>query len=202
MNDLQPIQFHTDTIYLVEHNGQPYTPVRPLVENIGLDWASQYVKLTSKKERWGVVMIPTPSAGGNQETICIPIRKTAAFLYSIDADRVRHDLKEKVEMYQEECDEVLWNYWTKGIAINGQVVPEDSMVISKDEYIELLKSKVAMLEAGRRKRPNRPLTDEDKKEIISMYSSGMSQADIVRATGRSKATVCYLVKFRSDGQEV
>ena len=66
MAELYPVTFHGDTIFCVEHDEQPYTPVRPIIENMGLDWASQSVKLNSSKERWGVVIIATPSNGGEQ----------------------------------------------------------------------------------------------------------------------------------------
>ena len=63
MAELSPVTFHGDTIFCVEHDAQPYTPVRPIIENMGLDWASQSVKLNAGKERWGVVIIATPSNG-------------------------------------------------------------------------------------------------------------------------------------------
>lgn len=44
MAELYPVTFHGDTIFCVEHDEQPYTPVRPIIENMGLDWASQSVK--------------------------------------------------------------------------------------------------------------------------------------------------------------
>lgn len=38
------VPFHSTELYLVEHNGQPYTPMKPIVEGMGLDWKSQYAK--------------------------------------------------------------------------------------------------------------------------------------------------------------
>ena len=44
------------------------------------------------------------------------VRKLPAFLASINPKKVRADLREKVILYQNECDDALWDYWTKGRA--------------------------------------------------------------------------------------
>lgn len=113
---MQPVQFHGDTIYCVEQDGQPYTAVKPIVEHMGLDWRSQATKIRSNRERWGVVMITTPSTSGDQETTCMPVRKLPAFMASINPKKVRPELRKKIELYQNECDDALWDYWTKGHA--------------------------------------------------------------------------------------
>lgn len=113
---LSPVPFHGDTIFCTTINGQPFTPVKPIIENLGLNWPSQTAKLNANKERWGVAIIATPSEGGQQQTLCMPVRKLPAFLASINPKKVRADLRPKIELYQAECDEALWNYWTKGRA--------------------------------------------------------------------------------------
>lgn len=113
---LSPISFHGDTIYVVDHQGEPFAPLRPIVENIGLDWPGQSSKLARNRARWGVEMISTPSASGLQKTLCIPVRKLAGFLATINPAKVRNDLRAKIICYQNECDDALWNYWTTGQA--------------------------------------------------------------------------------------
>lgn len=116
MSQLSPVTFHGDTIFCIILNDQPYTPVKPIVENLGLSWGTQSVKLNSNRERWGVSMIETPSEGGAQQTLCIPVRKLPAFLASINPKKVRPELRPKIELYQAECDDALWDYWMKGRA--------------------------------------------------------------------------------------
>ena len=53
---------------------------------------------------------------------CIPVRKLPAWLYSVNPNKVKPELRETVIMYQNECDDVLWDYWTKGQAINQRKV--------------------------------------------------------------------------------
>ena len=115
-HELSVIPFNQDTIYLTEHEGEPYVPLRPIVENLGLDWGSQYRKVMADQKRWGVVMMTTPSSGGPQETLCIPLRKVAAFLTTIEPRKTREAVRPKLIIYQDTCDQVLWDYWTKGHA--------------------------------------------------------------------------------------
>ncbi|MBA2881805.1 hypothetical protein HNR65_002136 [Desulfosalsimonas propionicica] len=110
---LTPVSFHGDTIYTVEHEGEPYAPVRPIVENMGLAWPPQREKLRRQADRWGVTIIVTPSSGGSQETVCIPVRKVAGFLATINHNKVKNGLRAKVLAYQRECDDALWDYWTR-----------------------------------------------------------------------------------------
>ncbi len=106
------IPFHDDEILLFERDGEPFVPVKPICERLGLDWGSQWAKLRARPERYGIVILRTPSAGGEQETTCLPLRKLPAWLYSIHPNKVRPDLKETVERYQAECDDVLWRHWS------------------------------------------------------------------------------------------
>lgn len=42
------VPFHGDTLYLVNHEGEAQVPMRPVVEGMGLDWASQFTKIKQR----------------------------------------------------------------------------------------------------------------------------------------------------------
>jgi hypothetical protein len=107
----QTIFFHNTQLSIVEHNNQPYVPMKLVVEGMGLDWKSQHRKLVSNP-RWGMVKMTIPSSGGIQEMLCIPLRKLFGWFNSISANKVKPECKEAVIKYQEECDDVLWSHWT------------------------------------------------------------------------------------------
>ena len=110
MNTLITIPFHNQTVFAIEHDGQPYAAMRPIIENLGLSWATQYRKITEKFSK-GVVIIATPSAGGLQENICLPLATLPGFLYSISPTKVKPALREIIIAYQEECTSVLFNHF-------------------------------------------------------------------------------------------
>ncbi len=111
------VPFHGAELYVVNHNGEPYTPMKPIVEGMGLDWKSQHKKISQRFSK-GMVEITMPSAGGVQAMICMALRKLAAWLNSISPNKVRPEIRDKVIQYQEECDDVLYEYWTKGHVVN------------------------------------------------------------------------------------
>jgi len=181
MYELQSVSFHNDTVYLVNNDGVPYFPVRPLVENMGLTWQGQHIKLTTQKKWSTVTMITTVAADGKQrKMLCLPLRKLPAFLYSIEADKVRPDLKEKVEIYQEECDEVLWNYWTKGFAINQR--------FGLDTLREVIRQELATCIHPRRAAA-KPVSAEEAARMREYILAGHGTTETARLTGRSVSTV-------------
>lgn len=112
------VPFHNTELFLIEHNGQPYTPMKPIVDGMGLTWQSQHRKLTENQGRWGIIKMMIPTRGDMQEAICLPLRKLLAWLTTISPNKVKPELRDTVIKYQEECDDVLWDYWTKGKAVN------------------------------------------------------------------------------------
>ncbi|MCE7556395.1 phage antirepressor N-terminal domain-containing protein [Aliivibrio fischeri] len=113
MPNQMSVPFHGANLLLVEHQNQPYVPMKMIVEGMGLDWASQFKKLKATPERWGVVMTTIPSIDENNEVSCLPLRKLFGWLNSLQVKRVREDIREKVIQYQNECDDVLYQYWTE-----------------------------------------------------------------------------------------
>lgn len=108
------VPFHGQSLATIFHEGQPFVAMRPIVENIGIDWAGQTVKLKKQKEKFGCCDISTPSNGGVQSMLCLPLKKLNGWLFSINPERVRADIKDKLIQYQEECFSVLYEYWSKG----------------------------------------------------------------------------------------
>ncbi|ENA1186681.1 phage antirepressor Ant [Salmonella enterica] len=113
------VPFHGAELYVVNHNGEPYTPMKPIVEGMGMDWASQFTKI-KQRFKTSIVKITMQLPGDEQrrEIICLALRKLAGWLQTISPNKVRPEIRDKVIQYQEECDDVLYDYWTKGKAEN------------------------------------------------------------------------------------
>lgn len=120
MNTLAQISapFNGAELLIVEYSNQPYTAMRPIVEGMGLDWKAQSVKI---KQRFNSVVgeITTTGKDGKQyQMLCLPLKKLFGWLMTISPNKVKPELRDTVIKYQAECDDVLWDYWTKGQAIN------------------------------------------------------------------------------------
>ena len=137
------VPFHGVDLYVVEHNGQPYTPMKPIITGMGLTWHGQHAKIKANATRWGVLELRTPSAGGLQDMLCMPLRKLPGWLSGIEAGKVKSDeARAKVVAFQNECDDVLWQYWNEGIAINPRqafaVNPGDVLTKEEAETLRLM----------------------------------------------------------------
>lgn len=98
--------------------GIAYVAMKPIVENLGMSWGTQQQKLTRSKEKFGCIHMNIPSAGGIQKMLVLPLKKLNGWLFSINPEKVRADIRDKLIQYQEECFTVLHDYWTKGKAEN------------------------------------------------------------------------------------
>ncbi|EFO0970398.1 phage antirepressor N-terminal domain-containing protein [Escherichia albertii] len=113
------VPFHGAELYVVNHNGEPYTPMKPIVEGMGMDWASQFTKMKQRFKTCIVkITMQLPGDEQRREIICLALRKLAGWLQTISPNKVRPEIRDKVIQYQEECDDVLYEYWTKGHVVN------------------------------------------------------------------------------------
>jgi len=89
------LSFHGQHIITAMAVGVAYVAMKPSVENIGLDWKSQYAKLNSQREKFGCGDIAIPTKGGLQKMICIPLKKLNGWLFSINPAKVRDDIRDR-----------------------------------------------------------------------------------------------------------
>lgn len=120
MNSLTQIAvpFHNSELIVVDYNNQPYTAMRPIVEGMGLAWQAQFDKLKQRFSSVIMEIMTTGKDGKQYQMLCLPLKKLFGWLMTISPNKVKPELRDTVIKYQEECDDVLWDYWTKGKAVN------------------------------------------------------------------------------------
>nr|WP_274711606.1 phage antirepressor N-terminal domain-containing protein [Xenorhabdus bovienii] len=64
------VSFYGSDLYVVNHNGEPYVPMKPIVEGMGLAWGVQFFKLKQRFSK-GVSEIEIPTKTGNQDMVCL-----------------------------------------------------------------------------------------------------------------------------------
>ena len=112
-NSLITVPFLGDNLFLVSLNDEPYTPMKPIVEGMGLSWQPQQRKLSQNAERLGITIMVIPSGRGEQETVCMPVRKLPGWMMTIHPEKAKPEIRQRVIEYQNKCDDVLWEYWTQ-----------------------------------------------------------------------------------------
>ncbi|AWY20096.1 phage antirepressor N-terminal domain-containing protein [Moraxella bovis] len=112
------VKFYDDVLITIEQDNIQYVAIRPIVENMGLEWSTQKQKL-DRNPKFNCVHMNTVAKDGKiREVLCMPIKKLNGWLFSINPEKVRADIRHIVEQYQEECFTVLHDYWHKGVAVN------------------------------------------------------------------------------------
>ncbi|OTP82625.1 phage antirepressor N-terminal domain-containing protein [Gilliamella apicola] len=114
---LETIQFHNQSLIVLNHENKPYIAMKPVCENIGLDWAAQLKRIKRHQVlSSGMVMMTTPSKQGLQEYVCLPISMLNGWLFGIDTNRVKPEIRKTLEQYQLECFDVLYHHFMPKVA--------------------------------------------------------------------------------------
>ncbi|MFK7255890.1 phage antirepressor N-terminal domain-containing protein [Acinetobacter baumannii] len=158
----QTVFFHNSQLSIVEYNNQPYVPMKLVVEGMGLDWKSQYRKI-AKKFKTCMVKMTIQLFGDSQsrEVVMLPLRKLPAWLYSVEPNKVKPELRDTVIKYQEECDDVLWNHWTGKLNARHKAFDELN-AIDMDEKIS--KAKATLHSHGLHLRKAENKTNKQKRQ--------------------------------------
>ncbi|MFS8080094.1 phage antirepressor N-terminal domain-containing protein [Serratia marcescens] len=138
------VQFHGQAIITAMAAGVVYVAMKPIVDNLGMSWTSQHRKLLNSGDKYGYAHMSTPSKGGIQKMLCIPLRKLNGWLFSINPSKVRADIRDKLIAYQEECFTVLHDYWTKGSAVRKSGTTVDERTPLRDAVNMLVSKKHLM----------------------------------------------------------
>lgn len=108
------VPFHGNNLYVVNFNGEPYVPMKPIVEGMGLAWGAQFAKLKQRFNSSVSEIEMVAEDGKLRNMVCIALRKLSGWLHTISPNKVKPEIRDKVIKYQEECDDVLYEYWTTG----------------------------------------------------------------------------------------
>lgn len=141
------VPFHGAELYVINHNGEPYTPMKPIVEGMGMAWQSQLVKI---KQRFNTcvteIVMQLPGDNQRRSVVCIALRKLAGWLQTISPNKVKPEIRDRVIQYQEECDDVLYEYWTKGQVTNPRSVEPAIDMMNIDLHLRIRDGQVESIE--------------------------------------------------------
>ncbi|EOW7595781.1 phage antirepressor N-terminal domain-containing protein [Escherichia coli] len=113
------VPFNGQQIITAMAAGVAYVAMKPIVENLGMSWSTQQTKLMKQISKFNCVHMNMVAADGKlRKLLCLPLKKLNGWLFSINPEKVRADIRDKLIQYQEECFSVLHDYWTKGHVVN------------------------------------------------------------------------------------
>jgi hypothetical protein len=153
------VEFYEDEVIAVRlDDGSVLVPVRPIIEGLGIDWASQTRRIgrdpiLAEESRVCVVVTTTQGLPDQRrDMLCLPLDYLSGFLFGISANRVKPELRERVIRYQRECYKVLAEAFTDGRltpnpdfdALLAQDTPEAQAVYMARAMLRLANNQLIM----------------------------------------------------------
>lgn len=128
------VKFNNQQVPVFMQGDKPYVLMKPICENIGLDWNSQKKRINRNAVlSKGKVMMTSPSNGGDQEYIALPLGMLNGWLMGVDANKVRPEIKDTLVKYQLECYDVLYQHFMP----KPQKQIDMTLYVSKDVHHNL-----------------------------------------------------------------
>lgn len=119
---IEPIEqktvlFYDDEITAVRlSDGSVYIPIRPLCEILGVAWNGQYERIQRDPVLSSVLMSvrvtrtdiePSSRRPLQSDVSCLPLEYLNGWMFGINANRVKAELRDRIIRYQRECYKVL-----------------------------------------------------------------------------------------------
>ena len=110
------VSFYNDEIVAIRvANGAIYVPIRPICDNLGVTLAGQRERINRDPVLAGEsTSVSVTLTQQTREMICLPLKYIPGWLFGINADRVKPELRDKVIRYQRECYDVLAEAFSEG----------------------------------------------------------------------------------------
>ena len=130
------IPFQSADLFLVDHHGEPFVPMKRLVEGIGLNWKYQRAKLAASP--FGLLtvkVVVVVGMGKRRAMVCLPLRKLLGWLVMINTSTLPPNLQRCVAAYRHDCDDVLWRHWRLGQVQRRQSELQDETIDMVGGYL-------------------------------------------------------------------
>lgn len=122
---LQPIEqkqvlFYEDEVTAVRiSSGEVFVPIRPISDNMDLNFGGQRDRINRDPVLSDVVStVRVTRTEGNREVarelLCLPLKFIPGWLFGINANRVKPEIRDRLIRYQKECYDVLSEAFQEG----------------------------------------------------------------------------------------
>ncbi len=107
---LTPVEFHGASLFVITINNVPHVALRPIAQELGLDWAAQFSRIKRHPVLSTCVAVTTTQMPGDdqaREVFMLPLDKLNGWLFGVSVNRCKPELRPRLIQYQAECFDVL-----------------------------------------------------------------------------------------------
>ena len=155
------VKFNNQQVPVFMQGDKPYVAMKPICENIGLDWEAQRQRIKRNHVLdVSACMIKVVAQDGKfREVLALPIGCLNGWLMGVDANKVKPEIKDTLIKYQLECYDVLYKHFmpkpARAINLNNYVSKDvhdcmaqryHRMFRQYDDMIDQLRDKISSME--------------------------------------------------------
>jgi len=154
------VKFNNQHIPVYFVGDKPFVAMKPICENIGLQWEAQLKRIKRNHVlNQGMSIMDIPTNGGKQQIVCLPFSMLNGWLMGVDANKVKPEIKDTLTKYQLECYDVLFKHFMpkprKPVNLTNYVSKKDheymalkyhGMFRQYDDMIDRLRSEISSME--------------------------------------------------------
>lgn len=108
------IDFHGQPLVVITDDAQHLVAMKPVCEGIGLAWHGQFERIRRDEVLSTcvrVIRMQLPGDTQQREVVCLPIDYLNGWLFGIDVNRCREEIRPALIHYKRECYAALAAYW-------------------------------------------------------------------------------------------
>lgn len=113
MNTTNVAKINGVSLQVVAGEREQLVAVKPVCEILGVAYPPQFTKIKEHPIYGSVVTlsVTTGSDGKSYEMACLPLRYFPSWLFSINPNNVKEEIREKLVEYQMKCNDILFDYF-------------------------------------------------------------------------------------------
>lgn len=140
------------SLQVVADGKEQLVAVKPVCEILGVAYQSQQAKLKEHPIYSSVITlsVTTGADGKKYEMVCIPLRFFSGWLFSINPDNVKEEVREKLIEYQKKCNDILYDYFFSRVDFSQKkektVTKAKEVCDEKAEQLRIAKSELKVAE--------------------------------------------------------
>ena len=144
------VAFYEDTVVAVRlESGEIYVPIRPICDNLGVTLAGQRERINRDPVLSDIVTsVSVTLTQQAREMLCIPLKFVPGWLFGINANRVKPELRDRIIRYQRECYDVLFEAFAEG-RLTTDTGFEDLLKQASSDVVEAYQIAQAIMKLAR-----------------------------------------------------
>ncbi|MCP4419917.1 MAG: hypothetical protein GY805_25165 [Chloroflexi bacterium] len=186
----------TTVLVQIEGEEKIYVPVRPVCDFLDVSWTGQRRRINrdavlSEEIRSVNVTFTEPTRTRQISTLCLPLDYISGFLFGINPERTKPEIKDKLIRYQRECYKVLAEAFQEG-RLTADSSFDDLLRQASDDVVEAYQIAQAIMKLARNQIVLESRLDdhgqalEDHSHRLETIEADMHQKD--RYISESQAT--------------